>query len=295
MEAVPEIIANGLTLPRAPLVPWMNPRLRDAPGAQPLDPADWLSRDAVFEGQMAYRDWLIAERGETVLALDPAGRAAAEELLDTVLGALGPGYRIGDQVLRPDGISVSVDRADPFATIGRLVQEDMLILDRDPGEMEHRLTGGVLCFPSRWNLAQKIGRGLLGIHAPVSFYPDSLARRVQRFFDAIRPGRPLWRANWLFYTDPELHVPTREHEKFDKGWDGQRLWLRSERQTLLRLPVSGAVAFTIKTDISPADTLTREEVAGALAAVDALPPAELDYKGGAPMRARLAALLEQAA
>ncbi|QPH56245.1 DUF3445 domain-containing protein [Pontivivens ytuae] len=273
----------------------MNPRLLHAPGAQPLDPADWLVRDAVFAGQMAYRDRLIAERPGTVLALDPAGRAAAQELLEVVLAALDAGYGVGDLVLRPDGVALPVDRADPFATIGRLVQEDMLILDRDLGETEHRLMGGVLCFPSRWNLAQKMGRGLLGIHAPVSFYPESLARRVQRFFDAIRPGRPLWRANWLFYTDPELHVPTREHEKFDKGWDGPRLWLRSERQTLSRLPETGAVVFTIKTDISPADTLSREEVAGALAAVDALPPAEFDYKGGAPMRARLAALLEEAA
>jgi dimethylamine monooxygenase subunit A len=279
-------------LDRLPILPFMDPRLLRGPGVLPLDPADWLMRDATFAAQMAARDALIAERPGEVMALLPGAEAAAVELLEVVLAAVArdPGYAVGtDAVIRPDGVTVALS-GDPVATAGRLVQEDLLILDRPDDAAEHRLAGGVLCFPARWSLAQKMARGLLGVHRPVPFYADALGARVQRLFDAIRPERPLWRANWVLHNDPALFHPAREEEKGRRDIRAPRLWLRVERQSLLRLPRTGAVVFGIRTFCAPLDRLTGAELGAMRAALDDLPPEEYRMKGGDVLRERLVAM-----
>lgn len=235
-----------------PDLPWMAPATARLPGIQPAAAGDWLRRDEAFAGQMAERDRLIRDAPEAVHALMPAARPAADELLGMVLAKLMavPGYQIGpDRVLRPDGVSVPLDPAAPLLTLGRLVQEDFAI-HLAQGD-EHALMAAILCFPASWTLAEKIGRPLTAIHTPVEVYDDGLARRVQRLFDAIRPGQVLWRANALLYEDPALHQPRREGETRPKPQS--RNYLRSERQCLLRLPVSGAVVFSIHTVVVHVD------------------------------------------
>lgn len=244
---------------------------------QPLAAGAWLQRDDCFAGQMRLRDHLIAARPGEVLAEDrgPAGA----ELLAQVLEALSTdaGYRRGrDRTTRPDG--VTVPDGPPLATIGRLVQEDMLILERPAGTDEHVLTAGVLCFPSHWSLGEKLGRPLRRIHRPVPFYDDDLACRVQRLFDALRPDQPLWRMNWLLHDDPALFAPRREGATRTKT--GAPRYLRAERQTLIRLPKSGAVVFSIKTDIVPIAELPRSARDRLRQAVDELPELEQAYKSG---------------
>ncbi|OWU82912.1 hypothetical protein ATO6_21690 [Oceanicola sp. 22II-s10i] len=229
-------------------LPYSEADRRPGPGIAPLDPTEWLVQDDAFAGQMATRERLLAERRDDVLALRPEGEAAAVELLDEVLGflATAPGYAVGDgEVQRPDGVTVAVDRADPMGTLGRLVQEDFCLLQKPEGAAEHVLTGAVLCFPSAWTLAQKIGHPLLRIHLPVKEYDADLGRRVQRLFDGIQPGRPLWRFNWLPTDDENLYRPKLEFA--DKIRRPGLPYLRSERQTLWRLPQSRAVVFGIHT------------------------------------------------
>lgn len=234
--------------------PWDDPRLTRLPGIQPLDPADWLRRDEAYAAQMAERDRLIATRPEAVHALTLRGEAAAAELYAHVLAQL-EGPRVEGALIRPDGVAVPLDPTRPLLTLGRLVQEDLCLLEEDGGE--HVLTGAILCFPASWTLAEKIGRPLTGIHTPVAVYDEGLARRVQRLFDAIRPEQPLWRANALLYEDPALHQPRREGESRPRP--GQRDFLRSERQCLLRLPQTRAVVFSIHTYVLRLSTLAEGE------------------------------------
>jgi hypothetical protein len=237
-----------------PVAPWREPALARLPGVQPLDMADWLGTDEAFAGQMALRDQLLAERRDAVYAMTPGAADAAEALLALVLQHLGPGYlRDGDTVLRPDGVRVALGAEPPLITAARLVQEDLCLMQPGPGD-EHVLTGAVLCFPASWTLAEKIGRPLTGIHGPVDVYDAGMAARVQRLFDAIRPGRPLWRQNALVYADPTLHQPRPEAAPRREA-PGAGRYLRSEKQCLLRLPSSDAVAFTIHTYVVPLDAL----------------------------------------
>lgn len=212
---------------------------------------------------MAERDRLLADAPERVQALLPEGRAAAGELYDAVLARLAwdEGYSVRpDAVLRPDGVTVPLDRDAPMLTLGRLVQEDLCLLEARGDE--HVLTGAVLCFPASWTLAQKIGRPLTGIHVPVAGYAGDLARRVQRMFDAIRPEQALMRYNALLYADPTLHQPRREEEVRTRPPASEKVFLRSERQCLLRLPRTGAVLFSIHTFVVRVADLTADQRKG---------------------------------
>lgn len=249
---------------RLPFAPWMSNATSRLPGVQP-QVGPWLLVDDAFAGQMARRDQLITDAPGVVLGQLPEGEAAAAELYDLVLGLLGgqPGYRIGAaEALRPDGAVVALDAAQPFRTLGRLVQEDLCLLQKQ--DQEHVLTGAVLCFPASWSLQQKLGRPLIGIHRPVKSYDPDIAARVQRMFDVLRPEQPLWRMNALVYADPELHQPRREEDPRTDRRGGQ--YLRAERQTMLRLPRSGAVLFAIHTYIVLLSALTQAERDGLVAA-----------------------------
>ena len=113
---------------------------------------------------------------------------------------------------------------------------------------EHVLTGAVLCFPASWKLSEKVGRPLTAIHDPVDEYDAGLAARVQRLFDGVQEGRPLWRMNQLWYADPELHQPrsVTAPRAIEDGPEGAAYY-RSERQCILRLPQTQAVVFSIHT------------------------------------------------
>ncbi len=231
-----------------PFHAWMDPRLARLPGIQPLpESADWLRMDEAYGPQMAERERLIATIPDKVHALTPPAVEPARELAALIAQRL-PGLGFSRQAggwRCPDGRQVDDDPAAPLLTLGRLVQEDLCILQPGP-EDSHILTGAILCFPASWTLAQKIGRSLIGIHGPVDDYDATMARRVQRLFDAIHPDRPLWRANALAYADPALYQPRAEGTPHPRS-DPDSGYMRSERQCLLRLPETRAVVFTIHT------------------------------------------------
>ena len=226
---------------------------RKLPGINPLDPADWLMVDDAFDGQMARRDALIHAHPDDVLRMVDEARPAVIELLHTVLrhlaGLEGIGYRVDPhRVVRPDGVSVPVDWDRPLHTLGRLVQEDLCILEKHADE--HVLTAAALCFPASWHLDEKFGRPLTAIHDPVDSYDSDIARRVQRLFDGVQPDRPMWRFNRLWYVDPELHQPRSIHARRPKPDGSRPAFFRCERQCILRLPETSAVVFSIHTFVT---------------------------------------------
>lgn len=229
------------------------------PGVLPMPVDDWLRVDDAYAEQMALRDRSIAERGALVHQVLPEGETAARELYAKVLAEELPrlGFQVdGDGIVRPDGVRVRLDADAPLMTLGRLVQEDLCLMQPGPDD-EHVLTGAILCFPAGWTLAEKIGRPLMRIHQPVRKYDEDVGRRVQRLFDAIRPETPLWRANAHLSRAPLFHA-LREDAPKDMR-EGEMPFIRSERQCLLRLPVSMAVVFSIHTYLVRTADLTAEQ------------------------------------
>lgn len=224
------------------------------PGIAPLDPDQWLMIDDAYGAQMALRQELIATKRDQVIAIDAAAMPAAQELLGQVVefftrtGAM----QVADGVVQtPDGRCVPVDYDDPMGCMGQITQNDFAVMEKRGDE--HVLTVAVLCFPASWLLAEKFMCGLIGIHDLVDPYDDQIAKRVQRLFDGIQVDRPLWRFNALRYADPALFQPRSMYARRPSEERHASRYLRSERQTLIRLPKTRAVVFGIHTFIVDTD------------------------------------------
>jgi dimethylamine monooxygenase subunit A len=277
---------------------------RLAMGLHALAPEDWLEPGADEAQQMAERRRLLAERPAEVLAALPESAAACRELYALVCEHLARRYperwqQAGAALVdQASGERFAADPAEPLATLGRMVQEDFCLMQKGPAG--YRLTAAVLCFPTHWRLADKLGRPLDVIHIPVPDFEARLARPVDRFFVALQALRPVWRVNWSIVDTPELFRPPelrRRRRTIDPARAGEQLWLRVERQTLRRLAGCGDVVFGIRNHVQPlAEVTEAPAVAQALALRLREMPAEMaDYKGLTTIRAPLLDYLERRA
>lgn len=166
---------------------------------------------------------------------------------------------------------------------GQAVWEDLCVLTQ-AGE-GYRLTGGALAFPTDWHLAEKIGQPLLGVHAPIHGYADQLSEGVDRFIDGLRAGEVYGRTNWFVVASDALRYlpqddPAERFAHVTSANAGETLFVRSERQTLRRLPETGAILFTIGIYRTPLGTLDGEAVQRVAAAFDRFVPGEGERRGG---------------
>jgi hypothetical protein len=258
---------------------------------------------------MAQRRVLLAERRDDVFAAVPASEAARREVLDRLAAYLPERFpawfaREGSRLhnrLTGEIWDLAALPEDPLVIAARLVQEDLCIVQPD-ADGAILLTAGVVCFPSRWRLTEKIGRPLPVVHEHVPFYGDKLARPVDRFMTMVKPGKLAMRLNWSMMDDKSLF---QLGGKFRDGHNpaitpenaGERLFVRVERQTLSRLPLSAAVLFTIRVHVySLARIAERAEIAARLAdAVRALPAETSHYKSLPRFRSALLAYLDRRA
>lgn len=167
--------------------------------------------------------------------------------------------------------------AEPLWCTSQWIADDLCLLEA--GERGYELTAASLSAPSYWRLEEKIGRPLDLIHAPVPGLAHKIGARVARFFDHLLPDHPVWRGNWSVVTSPELL------QRGGGEVQGSHLYLRVERQSLRRLPRTGAVVFGIRVTINPlADILPVPGAPAALKrAVRQLSPQESRYKSLAPL------------
>ena len=177
--------------------------------------------------------------------------AAVDELFEAALAQLKDcGFEQQGRRLRcPDGFEIDLDADAPLAVLGQCAQEDICVMEKRGDQ--HVLTAAVLCFPASWTLAEKAGKPLSAIHRVVEEYDADLERRVQRLFDGVQVGRPLWRNNMLRYADADLHQPRHESDpQRHLSIQPDAPFLRAERQSILRLPQTRAVIFSIHTYVA---------------------------------------------
>ncbi|EME77328.1 uncharacterized protein MYCFIDRAFT_212687 [Pseudocercospora fijiensis CIRAD86] len=158
-------------------------------------------------------------------------------------------------------------------TLGAHVDTDLLLLlpssTAPDGSPLYHLEAFVCCFPSGFSLRKKLGLPLSAIHMPVPGYKTKLEKSMDRFFARLECGSAVKRANWTITTNEPLFSEGGNHLYATtggmKGEEKEKVSLqarieeekakvvigdcrlRSERQTLFRLPRSRAVVFGFKT------------------------------------------------
>jgi len=264
-----------------PYVPLEPKGWRMAMGLRPLDVDRWLEVDARRDDELEQKRQLLDTAYDVVVATNPEGDEGSHELLTEVLRFL--------EVHQP-GADLEVREGDrPVVAAARLVQEDLCVLVRSD---VWRLQAACVCFPSRWNLASKLGTTLDDIHRPVPAYDVELSRPTNAFFERLKPERSFWRLNWTLIDSPTLHQPTsarRSPHGELADW-----FFRVERQTLRRLPISDVIIFTIRNYVASAKELndTHEEFGATLLLnLDTAPEAMQSYKGWNGVADRLRASL----
>jgi dimethylamine monooxygenase subunit A len=256
-------------------------------GLMALKPEDWIELDETLGATLLAKRRLLAERHGEVFAALPETEVAGAEVLALLADHLP--RRFPAQYARMnttiaiaatgEPIGIGAPGVHPLETAARLVPEDLCLMRGT--EAGYILAAACVCFPSRWRLADKIGRSLAAIHGPVPGYGEALGRPVDRFFEKLVVERPVWRLNWTIHARSEPFQPVAPQvAALDPADFADSVFLRVERQTLRRLPASADVLFTIRTYIRPLGEIAQDaDTAKRLAAaIDSLPPPMRAYR-----------------
>ena len=94
-------------------------------------------------------------------------------------------------------------------------------------------------------------------------YEQNLSKAMDRFFLRLRADKPFMRFNYAVDISPELfHIHSHHNltaETLERPLTIDQLYLRVERQYLQRLPKTGAIAFSIRTYITPITEVTKDK------------------------------------
>jgi len=203
------------------------------------------------------------------------------------------------------GVAVDVGPkgAQPMVAVAALATEDFLVMlpaeADDQGQVSYRLMSGALLFPNGWSLRScfsrpdpgpdneqlraqwdldrqlsleraRLGKSTQEIHkGEVPQYEAHLATSVDRAFHSMRPERVVWRRNWGPHLSPKLfrHADALDDvQPMTSELLQEQGFIRSEHQTLVKLPRTSAIAFGLKTYLwSMRDMLADPQVRSALA------------------------------
>jgi hypothetical protein len=282
-------------------------------GARPLADAPMFLVDESYGHDLDTKAALLAEDHDYYVKFTPESLPWQWELIAARLPELALGYpqhftlsTEGDawrwqNRLRSEtthltlGDTASLGMA-PINWLGRQVQEDLLLLAGD-AEAGFPLVAGQLCFANHWCLDDKLGLPLLAIHRPVPGYAEQVGRPTDLLMARLKDGRPVWRQNWSVVASAQLDLSAKHNEEMRRRKAlitaenaGSACFLRVERQTLSRLPQSGAVLFTIHSYVAAVGELATDPdwAVRFRRLLESTPPELLAYKG---MTGYLSALL----
>lgn len=273
-------------------------------GLSPLDPARWIEPDANLGFELAEKRHLVAEHGDKVLCAEAGTEDAQREILERLTHYLTTRHpdlyqRDGDRMhMAGHTVDLSDETMLPIHRAGLLVQDDLVIMRR--GENGWRVAAAFLAFPSSWKLSEKFGKVMDEVHAPVPGFQGGSrnAELINRMFDRLQPGNPVRRMNWSINWRHALYHPVSLPADVVLGTPAENTIIRVERQTLIKLPVSGDILFTIRIYLDPMAVILAQPDADRLALgmadqLEKLTIDEAEYKGVLEKRNELVALLRQ--
>jgi hypothetical protein len=218
-------------------------------GTRALSEEQWLAYDDLAHDELLLRRRLLAEQRAHVFACTAHAERPAAEVADLVDQWLSAHASVNEP---------EPEETHPLARAGARIQEDLCLMVHHDGAW--RLEGAVLCFPSLWLLGEKLGLPTALVHEPVPSYAEELSQKVDRLFDRLPTGKLVWRRNVSVWPALVLWAPCHSLDPALYADSSPRagvppLWIRSERQTLRRLPHTGAILFTIRVQTVPVAVL----------------------------------------
>ena len=210
-------------------------------GVRKLGNRPWTFTDAFTNDELALKLQLSEDISKEVFIATNETELAGKAVLELV-------KKSGVKILNSHS-GHSLEKA------GLSVQEDLCLMNRTSDGW--LLKAASLCFPSRWQLQEKVGRNLGHIHGPVEGYEEHLSKKVNGFFDRLGK-EPVWRRNWFIHPDNSLYQPQRPPNGdpiIGFSEIGEKLFVRSERQTLQLLDIPRWILFTIRVQRTPLKNL----------------------------------------
>ncbi len=231
--------------------------------------ADWFDLVGSDPDALADRRRWLAETPERCLVWHPEAGPVLKETLELFSGQ----PLLGASMEAMAGFSASWE-------------PDFLLLRRTE-DGEFRLAGGAVCFPSSWDVREKLGLDVTAIHDVVPTLNASLGARIRTFLGRLPPSGVFERENWGLAAHGERNAhPERGLPRLGPGATVATTWLRVEHQAFRALPASGGILFIIRLTVHPlAEVLA---IPGArdlfVRQLESMPAEIAVYKGIAPAR-----------
>ncbi|MBP2550071.1 hypothetical protein J2858_003004 [Neorhizobium galegae] len=276
-------------------------------GLSQLAADDWIEPDDRLPAVLAEKAQLLGVHRNAIFRAELETDEAQQELLTLLADYLPARYpelyrRTGDTMQIKGAPDVPLaDEAEPaLVRAGLMVADDLVVMRR--GDKGWRIAAAFVAFPSSWSLEEKFGRVMDEVHAEVPDFEGGSrnAELINRMFDRLPDDRLVSRMNWSVNATDDLFLPKSKSQRVMPDRPPAAHFLRVERQTLRKLPVSGDIVFTIRIYLDPLAQLAREPDAARLMAsladqLDAMSEAQAAYKGLLHKRAGMIALLRKAA
>ncbi len=152
-------------------------------------------------------------------------------------------FTFGDETTLPYG---------PMEYITRQTQGDFSLQDQRDDNLW--MDAGMITTQADWSLDFDVGMSFHEWHAPVPLaHEKGIFDRALKFLLNLQLGAPVRRFNWTMTVDPLLDTSPETYPKWGPSRAsltpdtiGNRMHLRVELQTLIRLPRSNAIAFPIR-------------------------------------------------
>lgn len=250
-------------------------------GIRNMEWDNWFELDNEWEKFHNHKLERVEERGTELFGTLPPAQDAVYELLDEMWQYLPNRYPTlfkqkeygldnlvtGEVHVFKEGFRTE-KQEDPALTVAKMVQDDFAIMMENEEGIYH-LKAGAILLAGFWRLKDKLNMPLSMIHTSgdVPKYNEKLKSGMEKFFIRQPCDKPVVRNNYFIQTDDHLPWSTSIGSESEEGigWytaepatKAEQLYFRSERQSLRRLPKSGAIVFTIRTYFLPIAELAQE-------------------------------------
>lgn len=232
-------------------------------GLSSVPACDWITYEDDFSVRIMEKKRLIAEQKDRVIQSIEGSEAAQQELLNNILWFI-KNYRTDLFTISNDSIISHCDNnfykfssfeSRPLELISFLAGDDFCILDSL--DDDYRLVAATVCAPTYWELSEKMGNPMREVHAPIPHLEAKIGHMIRHFFTNLAPDNYYQRSNWFLMSSPDLTLFKDNYDihinadEFHAGNIMDKLFLRCERQSFVKLKQTQNIVFGIKIYVSP--------------------------------------------